>query len=116
MRNTMTMDEFKTCLTECEEVWVRLMPVDGPVLAIAEGIETALAFQHLHGLPTWAALNTSLLGAFEPPAGIDRLLVCADRDTAGLIAAWKLRDRLDLDMELRLPQRGDWAEDLEAGR
>jgi putative DNA primase/helicase len=92
---------------------VRLVPCEGSVLGVAEGIETALAAMQMLQVPVWACLNTSLLSTFEPPAGIDRLLVCADRDTAGLTAAWKLRDRLGLDMDLRLPRRGDWAEDLE---
>jgi hypothetical protein len=91
---------------------VRLAPLEGPVLAVAEGIETALAAQMILKVPTWAALNTSLLGNFEPPAGIERLVIAADRDVAGLTAAWKLRDRLDLPMELRVSRLADFAEDL----
>ena len=83
------------------------------MLAVAEGLETALAAQRILKVPCWAALNTSLLSSFVPPPEVKRLLIAADRDVAGLIAAWKLRDRLDIKMELKVACRGDWAEDLE---
>jgi len=97
---------------------VRLLPLVGDVLGIAEGIETALAASTLHdGMPVWAALNTSLLGKFEPPPEVRRLLIFADRDAAGLEAAWHLRDSLGerCKVELRLPpaRAGDWADELE---
>ena len=90
---------------------VRLVPA-GPVLGIAEGIETALAAHRILKVPVWAALNTSLLGKFEPPAGVERQIIAADRDVAGLTAAWKLRDRATLPMELRVSTGADFAEDL----
>jgi hypothetical protein len=90
---------------------VRLVPA-GPVLGIAEGIETALAAMQILDVPVWAALNTALLGKFEPPAGVERQIIAADRDVAGLTAAWKLRDLATLPMELKLPQGADFAEDL----
>jgi putative DNA primase/helicase len=93
---------------------VRLMPCEGPVLGIAEGIETALAAHKILQIPVWAALNTSLLGAFEPPEGIERLVIAADNDRAGFTAAWKLRDRLSLPVELRVSRLADFAEDLTA--
>lgn len=91
---------------------VRLVPVEGTTLGLAEGIESALAAMHFLQIPVWAALNTSLLKTFEPPAGIEKLVICADRDGPGLEAAWHLRDRLAMNMELRLPRRADWAKDL----
>jgi hypothetical protein len=90
---------------------VRLVPA-GPVLGIAEGIETALAAMQIIGVPVWAALNTALLAKFEPPAGVERQIIAADRDVAGLTAAWKLRDRATLPMELRVSVDADFAEDL----
>ena len=95
---------------------VRLAPLDGPVLAVGEGIESSLAAGRLLNTPAWAALNTALLANFEPPAGIDKLLICADRDVPGMVAAWKLRDRRSLAMELKLPHGADWAADLEVRR
>lgn len=72
---------------------VRLMPATD-VLGIAEGIETALSAAALDNVPVWAALNTSLLSRFEPPPGVTRLRLYADRDEAGLSAALKLLERL----------------------
>jgi putative DNA primase/helicase len=90
---------------------VRLMRA-GEVLGIAEGIETALSAHRIHGIPTWAALNTTLLAKFVPPPGVRHVVVFADRDVAGMEAAWQLRDQLDgrCTMELALPERGDWNE------
>lgn len=82
---------------------VRLAPLDGDALGIAEGIETALSAAMLERVPTWAALNTSLLQRFEPPPGVRKLVVFADRDVAGLEAAGRLMERLQgrITVELR---------------
>jgi putative DNA primase/helicase len=95
---------------------VRLMRLDGDTLGIAEGVETALAAARLHGVPTWSALNASLLQKFEPPAGVRKVIVFADRDIAGLEAAGKLLERLQgrISVELRTapsPHK-DWADVL----
>lgn len=83
---------------------VRLMPA-GEVLGIAEGIETALSAALLDDIPVWAALNASLLARFEPPPGVIRLVLYADRDEAGLSAALKLLERLQgrIRVEIRTP-------------
>lgn len=52
-------------------------------LAVAEGIETALAYQQLFNVPTWAVLSTSGLRRFRPPPGLRRLVIAADRDDTG---------------------------------
>jgi putative DNA primase/helicase len=72
---------------------VRLMPA-ADVLGIAEGIETALSAAVIDGLPVWAALNTSLLAKFEPPPQTQRLVVYADNDAPGLMAACRLMERM----------------------
>ena len=91
---------------------VRLFPVAGDTLGIAEGIETAIAAQLVTGVTTWAALNTSLLGKFEPPPNVRKLVVFADRDIPGLEAAGRLMERLQgrLALELRPPRAPakDW--------
>ncbi len=98
---------------------VRLAPLVGETLGIAEGVETALAAQALHGVPTWAAINAPLLAKFEPPTGVHKLVVYADRDVAGLEAAARLMERLQgrAAIELCLPraQFKDWNEQLLAG-
>lgn len=49
------------------------------VLAITEGIETALAVTGVFNLPAWAAGNAYLLENFTPPKGLD-VVVYADKD------------------------------------
>lgn len=95
---------------------VRLHPVapDG-VLAVTEGIETALAYRALYGLPAWAALSTAGLQNFQPPAGLSRLVIAADNDDhgAGMRAAELLADRARRRCEVVLapaPEGKDWAD------
>lgn len=84
---------------------VRLLPLNGDTLGIAEGLETALSAYQLHQVPVWAALNTSLLAKFEPPGNIGTLIVFADRDAPGLESAARLMERLQgrVHVELRVP-------------
>lgn len=93
---------------------VRLMNVDADTLGIAEGIETALSAAALHGVPVWAALNTALLGKFEPPPEVKRLVIFADRDIAGMDAAAKLMQRLQgrVQFEVSMPHCKDWNDAL----
>lgn len=92
---------------------VPLMP-HGETLGIAEGIETALSASIMHETPCWAALNTALLAKFEPPHTVNKLIIFADRDIAGLDAASKLMQRLQerVRLEIRTPQSKDWNDAL----
>ena len=58
---------------------IRLVPANHR-LAVTEGIETALAVTEATGIPAWATGNAHLLATFQPPAGIDQILVFADKD------------------------------------
>lgn len=49
------------------------------VLAITEGIETALAVMSAFNIPAWAAGNAYLLENFVPPQGVD-VVIYADKD------------------------------------
>ena len=95
---------------------VRLLPLDGDTLGVAEGLESALAAIVLHGVPVWSALNTSLLAKWIPPPGVKRVVIYSNRDVPGLQAAWQLRDALSgkCDVELKLPPAplGDFADCL----
>jgi putative DNA primase/helicase len=95
---------------------VQLSPVAGDVLGIAEGIETALSAQREFSVTTWAALNAALLAKFDPPETVKRLVICADRDVAGLEAAGRLMERLQsrCSLELRPPRAPakDWNDEL----
>jgi hypothetical protein len=63
--------------------------------AVAEGLETALSFRALHGVPCWALLGTSQLGAFIPPAGAKRVIIAADGDAPDSMAAGIVCDTFD---------------------
>jgi len=93
---------------------VRLTPLDGAVLAVAEGIETALAASKLLKVPSWSCLSTSLLAAFTPPSGIEELIIAVDNDAAGRLAASKLVLRLATMVTVTVcePFGADFAEDL----
>ncbi|WP_309603985.1 toprim domain-containing protein [Phenylobacterium sp.] len=83
-------------------------------LAVGEGIESALSFATLNAVPTWAALSTSGLRSFDPPAGLARLLVAADNDAAGVGAARALAERAARRCEVVIlaAPAGDWNDEL----
>ncbi|UPT61520.1 MAG: toprim domain-containing protein [Hyphomonadaceae bacterium JAD_PAG50586_4] len=92
--------------------------VDAPsdTLVVAEGLETALSARRALGAGAWAFLSAENLAQFEPPRVIDRLIIAADRDEAGLFAAERLRARAikTITVEIALPPEGfadwnDWA-------
>jgi putative DNA primase/helicase len=96
---------------------VRLLPATGNLLGVAEGIETGLSASIIDEVPVWAALNTSLLSKFEPPPGVLRLRIYADRDGPGLTAAVHLMERLQgrVALEIRIPPSPakDWNDVLQ---
>ena len=97
---------------------VELWPAE-EVLGIAEGIETAIAASMLFEVPVWAALNTSLLKSWRPPAITRRVLIFGDHDPnfAGHAAAYALAHRLhnEVDVEVHFPdQPGDYNDVLMA--
>ena len=88
-------------------------------LAIAEGIETALAVGQVTGWPTWAAVSASGLERFEWPSSVKELLIAADNDKngRGLQAAHVLARRaLEAGLTVKLalpPEPGtDWLDVL----
>jgi phage/plasmid primase-like uncharacterized protein len=52
----------------------------GEVLALAEGLETALAVMEGMKMPVWCVVNAHLLENFVPPSGVRQILVFADKD------------------------------------
>lgn len=70
---------------------VRLYEREAPFgLAIAEGIETALAGEFR---PVWACLSSSIMKSFPILPGVDALTVLADHDRAGIDAANTVGER-----------------------
>ena len=95
---------------------VRLAAFDG-LLAFAEGIETALAYSTLTGIPAWAVLSSAGLQHAALPDGLQSLAIAADFDGAGLLAAERLERRArDAGIEVRIDlpprHRTDWADVL----
>jgi len=62
--------------------------------ALAEGVETALAFAALSSIPTWASLGASNMPRVTPPTWAREATVVADHDDAGLRAAQEAARRL----------------------
>lgn len=84
-------------------------------LAIAEGIETALAGWCASSLPTVAAYCAGNLAAWMWPANVQRLVVLADADPAGQAAAQNLRARansagLRVDVHTPSTDGADWCD------
>jgi phage/plasmid primase-like uncharacterized protein len=61
---------------------VHLYPA-GEVLAVTEGIETALAVRILTGLPVWATVNAANMQELKLPPTVRSLLIFADLDRNG---------------------------------
>jgi putative DNA primase/helicase len=59
---------------------VRLAPSHGPVLGIAEGIETAMSASSIFAIPCWAATNATMLGQWDPPPHVEEVVIFADND------------------------------------
>lgn len=88
---------------------IRLAEAMGEVLGIAEGIETAMSAEALHGLPVWSAVSEGLLRVWNPPEGIKRVVIFEDGDPnyVGQAAAFELARRLTIEkraeVEVRIP-------------
>jgi putative DNA primase/helicase len=83
-------------------------------LAIAEGIETALAVPFR---PVWACLSAGTMAAFPVLAGIEALTIFADQDKAGLSAANSCGERwheAGVEVTMAAPLKGDFADLREA--
>lgn len=96
-------------------------------MAVAEGVETALAVHALTGMPVWACIAAEILAALQLPIEVARLTIFADRDKArplhpeghGVFAARRLAERqkaMAVQSEVRIPNPPfkDYADVLEA--
>jgi len=72
---------------------IRLYPAC-ETLAIAEGIETALAVHCATGLPVWSTSCAGGMARLVVPPAVHLVVICADHDAAGLAAARTLARRL----------------------
>lgn len=99
---------------------VRLFPVHGECLGIAEGIETAFAAAAKFGVPVWSAINTTMLTKWTPPPQVREVWVFGDNDAkfggqaAAFRLAHKLTARFGLRVQVHVPDETghDWADRL----
>lgn len=91
-----------------------------PVLALAEGFETARAFTILHDIPCWTSLGARRLDQLLLPSSLTSLILAVDNDAEGAIAAERAALRYARpDLAITpLPPKGvkDWAKVLEMSR
>jgi putative DNA primase/helicase len=95
---------------------IRLGPAQD-VIALTEGIESALAVMEATGMPAWAALSAGGLREVELPRRVRRVQIWGDHDAAGQDAAAEAAKRLRAEgREVRIllpPKAGmDWLDVL----
>jgi len=127
-RTFLTLDGYKADIQNPKKILpalksmvggaIRLFePRDG-MIGIAEGIETALAVTELTKIPCWCVVSSALMEGFEPPKEIKYVMIFADYDSnfTGQRAAYILANRLAIKnripVEVCLPKKGDFLEDL----
>jgi putative DNA primase/helicase len=68
----------------------------GPVLGVAEGIETAFAASAIFDVPVWSTINSTILSGWQPPEGVEQVIIFGDNDPkfGGQAAATALAHRL----------------------
>lgn len=101
---------------------IRLSPVKGEVLAVAEGVETALSVMTATGLPCWSVICANGLRSFVPPRGVKRVVIYADNDRSGVgvesakTLARRLRDQ-GISCSIFMPRKtdSDWNDVLRSG-
>jgi putative DNA primase/helicase len=112
------VDPQKMMLGPCRGGAVRLA-TPGDVLMVGEGMETCLAAMQATGHPAWAALSASGLRALDLPDDVRDVIVLADGDDAGEVAAkdcawrWKREARR---VRIARPPQGLDFNDLLTGR
>lgn len=98
---------------------IRLAPLEGPALGIAEGIETALAVMQRAGWrPVWAATCAGAVGRFPIVPGAASLVIFADADPPGMAAAREAAQRwrnAGKAARIIAPPAGDWDDALKGG-
>lgn len=115
------VDRNKAMLGRCSGGAVRLFPI-AEKMAVAEGVETALAVNRLSSLNTWAALSTSGLIGLILPDQVRNIVIAADNDQNGAgeraaIAAAKRWTAEGRKVEITMPSKAgtDWLDHLNAG-
>ncbi len=109
--------QSKMCLGPLGDGAVALAPA-GPVLGLAEGVETALSAAQLFEIPVWAALG-SRMNRVSLPEQVLEVQVFADNGEAGRKAADKAAEEFThqgrrVALRFPPPEFGDWNDALRA--
>jgi hypothetical protein len=92
-RGKADVNPAKKMLGTCRGGAVRLAPV-GPRLTLCEGIETGLSVRQVcPDLPVWCALSAGNLDRLQLPAEVEEVVLVADGDPVGLVAAQRAAER-----------------------
>ena len=91
-------------------------PPSGGTLVAGEGLETVLSIlAAMPGIPAAAALSAAHLAGFDPPDDLDLLVIAADNDDEGRLAAGRLAKRCAATVcpaRIVLPTHDDFNDDL----
>ncbi len=92
----------------------------GPVLGIAEGVESGLSSMQLFGVPTWCSLSASRLDRLWLPPEAVEIHVFGDNGAPGHEAAERAAEAYQAQgrrvvVRFPLDQFGDWNDALQAG-
>ena len=93
------------------------LPEAGQPLALAEGIETAMAVREVTRWPVWATIAAPFMKEVIVPPEVREILIAADHDKAGIAAAHALARRLIREgrkVRLAVPpgEKEDWLDVL----
>ncbi|WP_447725550.1 DUF7146 domain-containing protein [Sphingomonas koreensis] len=91
----------------------------GPVLGLAEGVETAISAAILLGIPVWATLGNERLACISLPKIVRRVILLPDADAPGRLGARRAHaayEKSDRTVETLWPWHGlnDWNDVLRA--
>jgi hypothetical protein len=118
-RGKANVSQPKLSLGAMRDGAVRLGPA-GPVIGIAEGVETGLSAAQLFGLPVWCSLSASRLDRLWLPSEAREVHLFADNGTPGHEAAERVAKAYQAKgrrVVLRFPPErfDDWNDALRAG-
>jgi putative DNA primase/helicase len=85
-RGKAALEPTKMTLGPCRGAAVALAP-SADVIAVAEGIETALSYMQGTGIPTWSALSAGGIRYLVLPKLVREVVIAADPDIPGIRAA-----------------------------
>ncbi|WP_240946589.1 CHC2 zinc finger domain-containing protein [Novosphingobium sp. ERW19] len=93
---------------------IRLGDLDGAnTLTVCEGPEDGLSLLEMLGGPVWVAAGSTLLPSMQFPPGVRSVLIGADNDPAGQVAADKAAHAFtDRGLTVRIIRPVSWAKDF----